>query len=53
MISCFQMSDIGASSTDNIHDLDKFIERLYDCKPLTEAEVKSLCEMVSLDQKLF
>lgn len=28
-------------------DLDKWIAKLYDCKPLTEAEVKQLCEQVS------
>jgi serine/threonine-protein phosphatase 2A catalytic subunit len=27
-------------------DLDKWIEKLSDCKPLTEVEVKSLCEQV-------
>lgn len=28
-------------------DLDKWIAKLYDCKPLAEAEVKQLCEQVS------
>lgn len=27
-------------------DLDKWIAKLYDCKPLAEAEVKQLCEQV-------
>lgn len=40
------MSELVASSGG--HDLDKWIERLYDCKPLSEAEVKSLCEQVRL-----
>lgn len=38
------MAELVASSGG--HDLDKWIERLYDCKPLSEAEVKSLCEQV-------
>jgi hypothetical protein len=28
------------------NDVDAWIERLYSCKPLSEAEVKSLCEKV-------
>jgi hypothetical protein len=28
------------------HDLDKWIEKLNNCKPLTEVEVKALCDMV-------
>jgi hypothetical protein len=27
-------------------DLDKWIEKLSDCKPLTETEIKLLCEQV-------
>ncbi len=34
-------------SDENLNDLDKWIEKLNNCKPLTENEVKSLCEMVS------
>lgn len=33
------------ANDDTVHDLDKWIEKLNDCKPLTEAEVKMLCEM--------
>jgi len=40
----YSMAELVASSGG--HDLDKWIERLYDCKPLSEAEVKSLCEQV-------
>jgi serine/threonine-protein phosphatase 2A catalytic subunit len=36
---------MAISSTD-IGNLDKYIEQLMDCKPLAEAEVKSLCEKV-------
>ena len=28
------------------HDIDRWIEKLSDCKPLTEAEVKQLCDQV-------
>jgi serine/threonine-protein phosphatase 2A catalytic subunit len=28
-------------------ELDQWIEQLMDCKPLTEAQVKTLCEKVS------
>lgn len=31
---------------DSVHDLDKWIEKLTNCKPLTENEIKLLCEMV-------
>lgn len=34
-----------ASSFSN---LDAWLAKLYDCKPLTEAEVKQLCEKVIL-----
>jgi hypothetical protein len=27
-------------------DLDKFIEQLWECKPLSESEVKFLCDKV-------
>ena len=37
---------MAISSTD-IGNLDKYIEQLMDCKPLGEAEVKSLCEKVN------
>lgn len=40
------MAELVASSGG--HDIDKWIERLYDCKPLSEAEVKSLCEQVCI-----
>ena len=29
-----------------VNDIDAWIERLYTCKPLSEAEVKLLCEKV-------
>lgn len=32
----------------SVNDLDAWIEKLYSCKPLTENEVKLLCEKVSL-----
>ncbi len=35
-------------SDESVHDLDKWIEKLTNCKPLTENEIKQLCEMVSL-----
>lgn len=35
-------------SEESFHDLDRWIEKLNDCKPLTENEVKQLCEMVSV-----
>lgn len=31
-----------------IHNLDRQIETLMECKPLPETEVKALCERVSL-----
>ncbi|RYG64122.1 hypothetical protein EON64_14615 [archaeon] len=31
----------------SVNDLDRWIEKLNDCKPLTETEVKLLCELVS------
>ena len=39
------MSELVVASS--VNDVDKWIERLYDCKPLTEVEVKSLCEQVN------
>jgi len=30
------------------NDIDAWIERLYNCKPLSETEVKSLCEKVKI-----
>ena len=41
----FTMSELVVASS--VNDVDKWIERLYDCKPLTEVEVKSLCEQVN------
>lgn len=35
-----------AISSSDIGNLDKYIEQLMDCKPLSESEVKSLCEKV-------
>ncbi len=35
------------TSEETYRDLDKWIEKLNECKPLTEAEVKSLCELAS------
>eukprot|EP01031_Cornospumella_fuschlensis_P044056 gene44056-53862_t len=29
----------------SVNDLDRWIEKLNDCKPLTETEVKLLCEL--------
>lgn len=43
------MSELLATSA--VNDIDKWIERLYDCKPLTEAEVKLLCEQVSQEDR--
>jgi hypothetical protein len=34
------------AATGAVNDIDKWIDRLYDCKPLTELEVKMLCEQV-------
>lgn len=31
----------------SVNDLDLWIEKLYQCKSLTEQEVKLLCEKVS------
>ena len=36
----------------DIHALDKQIEILMECKPLTETEVKQLCEKVSMSHNL-
>lgn len=33
-----------------INDIDKQIEILFECKPLTESEVKELCEKVKIMQ---
>lgn len=30
-----------------INDIDKWIEQLYECKQLTESQVKLLCDKVS------
>lgn len=35
-------------ASENLNDLDKWLEKLFNCKPLTENEVKSLCEMVPI-----
>ena len=40
-------------SSNSVNDLDKWIEKLNDCKPLTEAEVKHLCEQVSYVLKVW
>lgn len=40
------MTDKGLNMGD-ISDLDKQIETLLSCKPLSEAAVKKLCEKVS------
>ena len=38
-------SDPNQDSDDTVHyDIDKFIEQLYECKPLKEQEVKFLIE---------
>jgi hypothetical protein len=34
--------------TTSVNDLDAWIEKLYSCKPLTENEVKLLCEKVHI-----
>jgi len=34
-------------TTADISNLDRQIEQLYKCKPLSEAEVKALCEKVT------
>lgn len=31
-----------------INDIDKWIEQLYECKQLTEIQVKLLCDKVSI-----
>jgi hypothetical protein len=31
----------------SVSSLDTWLEKLYDCRPLTEVEVKQLCEKVS------
>lgn len=36
-----------ADENNSVNDLDRWIEKLNDCKPLTETEVKLLCELVS------
>lgn len=41
------LSDEGAVAT-----VDGYIEKLFDCKPLTEAEVRQLCERVRVGRKL-
>ena len=33
-------------TTSDVSNLDKMIETLMECKPLSEQEVKSLCEKV-------
>jgi len=35
------------SSLDGVNDVDQFIEQLLDCKPLTENQIKFLCERLS------
>ncbi len=35
-----------SNSPTDIGNLDRYIEQLMDCKPLSESEVKSLCEKV-------
>lgn len=45
------MSELVASSS--VNDIDKWIDRLYDCKPLTELEVKLLCEQVALFNAIY
>ena len=32
---------------DEVDNLDKAIEVLFDCKPLPESQIKALCEKVS------
>lgn len=34
-------------------ELDQWIEQLMDCKPLTEAQVKTLCEKVDINHTDF
>ena len=46
------MTDSIYSSADNSYNLDKFLEKLYECKPLKENEVKFLIEKVK-DQNIF
>lgn len=48
-------SGVGAApaSADNfdrpvLKEVDQWIEQLYECKQLTEAQVKTLCDKVSL-----
>jgi hypothetical protein len=33
-------------SQSDIENIDKQLEQLFDCKPISEAEIKSLCEKV-------
>lgn len=38
------MDIIDSGGTSSYSDLDAWIEKLYACKPLTENEIKILCE---------
>lgn len=38
------MLDAGLTSTISVPDLDRYISTLSDCKPLSEQEVRHLCE---------
>jgi hypothetical protein len=40
------MDLIDSGGTSSYSDLDVWIEKLYACKPLTETEIKILCEKV-------
>ncbi len=40
------MSEAVLMAEEHVNDLDKWIEKLNECKPLLESEVKLLCDMV-------
>lgn len=40
------MGDLSDKAT--LKELDQWIEQLYECKQLTEAQVKTLCEKVGI-----
>jgi hypothetical protein len=42
-----EISNNSTNNSESVNDLDKWIEKLNECKPLTENEIKALCEMVS------
>lgn len=41
----------GSGCGINVKELDQWIEQLNECKQLTESQVKTLCEKVSIQRK--